>query len=542
MAKKDDRNLNITIKNQEEQKDEVVISVSTVIKKLRKYVLIWIVVAVVFFVAAFGYATVTTHVSKPSLVALISFSYDGIEKGLDPNGRDFDPNTVKNPAVIESALDSLDMDMKQLESIRQGIRLVGIKPKDAVDRLTLYDKVLDTNGNVSAVEKMLDTTYFPTQYRVIFDYNATTLTDSEAVEVLNAILTNYKTYFYKAYGYNESLGSAVTAVNYEDYDYSEAVDVFKNSLDTLSKYVKQLSTEDQTRFRSADTGYTFTDLYEAIQTVQNIDLDKVSSYVTVNNLTKNKDDALAYYEYRIKDLNRRKTQYEEQLASYDTYIENYKKDQIIIFGNGSDETTTESTVTSEQYDKMVEERSVIAQNLSDAKRSIEYYKDRHEALKNNPVGSTDKTEKVEKDLAALNEKINNLVEIVNKTSDDYYRNVTFKNAYSLLVPATNTASDRVSHIIENAKSPLIMLEAGAFFVFFGVAFVEALITDSRKRKLAKEAEAAAKIKKYSGGNDDEDDDDTADDIIEAIEEIAEDDAKENKSEKSNAPAKNKKKK
>ena len=79
MAKKDDRNLNITIKNQEDKDNEVVVSISTVLKKLRKYLLIWVVVAVLFVVFAFGYATVTTHVSKPSLEALISFSFDGIE-------------------------------------------------------------------------------------------------------------------------------------------------------------------------------------------------------------------------------------------------------------------------------------------------------------------------------------------------------------------------------------------------------------------------------------------------------------------------------
>ena len=37
MAKKDDRNLNITIKNQEEKENEIVVSISTILKKLRKY-------------------------------------------------------------------------------------------------------------------------------------------------------------------------------------------------------------------------------------------------------------------------------------------------------------------------------------------------------------------------------------------------------------------------------------------------------------------------------------------------------------------------
>ena len=529
MAKKDDRNLSITIKNQEEKENEVVVSISTVLKKLRKYVFIWLVVAVLFVVFSFGYATITTHVSKPSLVALISFSYKGIEKGLDPNGRKFEVTSVKNPAVIEAALDELGMDMTNLEPIRQGIRFEGIKPKNAVDRITLYDKVLDTNGNVNAVEKILETTYFPTQYKVYFNYNETSLSDSEAVEVFNMMLDKYQNYFYETYGYNESLGSAVTTINYADYDYSEAVDVFDNSLTTLEKYVKQLSKEDTTRFRSAETGYTFDDLYESIKTIESIDLDKISSYVTVNNLTKDKDEALAYYEYRIKALNRSKAQYEEEIASYDASIASYQKDQIIVFGNGTDNTNTESTVASEQYDKMIQAKNDIATSLAQTKQSINYYKERQEALKNNPVGSSAKTEKVEADLASLNEKVTSLVDTVNKTSDDYYRNVTFKNAYSVLVPATNTATDMISHIIENAKKPLLILEALGLMVFFCVAFIEALISDNKKRK------ALAEGREFIDEDEKSDDDEAAaEETAEVIaEETGEADEKEDSSKKNN---------
>ncbi len=542
MAKKDDRNLNITIKNQEEKENEIVVSISTILKKLRKYLTIWIVVAVVFVVFAFGYATITTHVSKPSLVALISFSYKGVEKGLDPNGRKFEVNSVKDPAVIEAALAELDIDKANLEPIRQGISFLGYKPKDAVDRITLYDKVLEKNGNVSAVEKILETSYFPTQYRVSFNYNNTTLSDSEAVEVFNTILDKYQDYFYETYGYNESLGSAVATINYTDYDYSEAVEVFKTNIKTLEKYVKQLSKEDNTRFRSAETGYTFDDLYESINTIESIDLDKISSYVTVNNLTKDKESALAYYEYRIKALNRAKAQYEEEIAAYDASIAAYQKDQIFVFGNGTDSTNTESTVASEQYDKMIQAKNDIVTSLAQTKQSIEYYKERQEALKNNPVGSSSKTEKVEADLDALNEKVNNLVELVSRTSDDYYRNVTFKNAYSVLVPATNTATDKLSHILDNAKQPLIILEAIGFMVFFAVAFIEALISDTKKKK----ALAASAPKKDSEVNDTEDsaEEVTAEEAVEIIaEEAAEADEKEASGTKAdNNTSKNKKKK
>ena len=81
----------------------------------------------------------------------------------DPNGRDFKVETIKNPNVIESALTDLNLEIEQLEYVRQGITITGITPKDTVARLTQYSNVINKNGNIAAAEKILETTYFPTQ-------------------------------------------------------------------------------------------------------------------------------------------------------------------------------------------------------------------------------------------------------------------------------------------------------------------------------------------------------------------------------------------
>lgn len=542
MAKKDDRNLNITIKNQEDKADEVVVSISTVIKKLKKYLFVWIVAAVFFVVASFGYAAITTHVNKPELSALVSFSYSGIEKGLAPDGRKFDVNTLKDPSVIKDTLTELDIDQSELETIRQGISFKGVIPKDAADRITLYDKILDdnTSGGLQAAEKILDTTYFPTQYFVYFNYNGTSLSDKQAVDVLNGMLKQYETYFYKTYGYNEAIGSAVAAIDYQDYDYSEALDVFSDNISALKRYVKQLSNDDKARFRSAETGYTFDDLYDALDTVQSVDIDRISSYVSIYNLTKDKDQALAYYEYRIKAMNREQAAYEEELASYEASIASYEKDQIIIFGNGTNDTNTTSSIASEQYDKMIQAKNNIAASLARTKQRVEYYKERQEALQNNPVGSNEYTETVEANLASVKEKVSKLVDLVKTTSDEYYKSVTFGNAYTILVPASNTVSSKLGLIIDNAKMPLVILEVLAFLVFFGVAFVEALIQDNKKRKTLAAGLAP---------EEDDEDEDSIEDVIDAVEEAAdeaEEDAEEKKSvpkqNSSNSKNKNKKKK
>ena len=522
MENKKDRNLNITITSPEKDENEVVVSISTIINKLKKYLSLWIAAAIVAALLSGAYAYINTHVRKATLKALVSFSYSGIEKGLDPAGKKFDPYTLKNPTVIRDSLEELNLNLDQLEFVRRGIRLRGITPKDAADRIALYESVLDKTGNNAAVEKILETSYYPTQYYVYFDYNETTLSDSEAVDLFNKILENYDSYFYQTYGYNNAIGTALTSINYDDYDYSEAIDVFADSLEALRTYVLQLANEDTTMFRSSVTGYTFNDLSESIRTIEEIDLDKASSYINTNNLTKDKETALAYCEYRIKDLSRKKTRLEEQLNAYNDAITNYEKGDIIIFGAAGDDTTTQTTAASAQYDKMFNERNLITNDLADTKQKISFYKERQEILNSKSAGSATKTKKIEEELASISQKIDNLVDTVSKTSEDYYVNVSFKDAYSILVPASNSSSDKTARIVENTKTPLIVLESVVLFAFFAIAFVESLVTDTRKRKAAKA------VVTDNDENDDRDEDEETSESEEESKENASDDKKKNK--------------
>ncbi|MBD5159165.1 MAG: lipopolysaccharide biosynthesis protein [Ruminococcus sp.] len=494
MDKKKEHNLNITLQS-EEEKSDFIISIGTIFRKLKKYVLIWLIVAVIVFVAVLGNTAFSTIHRKPSLRALVSFTFDGIEKGLDPAGQDFNKEMIKNPVVIEKALTSLGMPLDELDNIRNCITITGIIPSDAMDKILTYKNVYETasNNNLQAAQAMLGVSYFPTEYTVTFNYSGTSLGRNTAVEVINTILEEFKNYFFDMYGYNESLGNSVSALDISSYDYSEAIEVLDNSLDTMSKYLKQLSKDDKTRFRSSVTGYTFDDLYEAIETIRSIDLDKVSSYVNVNNLTKDRDSSIAYYEYRINTLTRRKTSIEEQLVSVRDSIRSYEKDQIIIFGNGTDGTDTQSTQTSQQYDDMIAQKLELTNDLATTKQNINYYTERRDALKefsDNDSNNQKKLDQVDKQLDNVNNKITEVIENVKLTADDYYENVTFQNAYNVLVPASSSMSSTISVIKNNVKMPLILGEGAVFALYFLIAFLDAIKTDSfdRKKKKASEQE------------------------------------------------------
>ncbi|MCQ2417406.1 MAG: lipopolysaccharide biosynthesis protein [Oscillospiraceae bacterium] len=485
------QNVNIILKNEEKGQNEVIVSLSGVFKKIRKYFIAWLLTAVIIGGIIVGASIFSTTSATTPVRTLVSFTYPGIEKGKNPDGSDFDPYSLIQASVIEKALRDCEEDPQLLETIRRDIVIDSIIPEDTVERLTTYKKIFDTNSSTSqinAAQQMLAENWFSTQYTVTFNYKKSGLTRQNAVKLLNTIMDRYRDYFFEQYGYNEALGSALASQDYTEYDYAEAVDMFRTSLNTLNRYVNSLSNDDTTRFRSAVTGYTFADLKSAIGTVMDLDLDLISSYLNVYNITKDKDRLQAYYEYRIENLEREKKKNEEKLTTIQESLDSYEKDQIIIFSDST--TNTESSIASEEYDNLINRKITAQSDLSETTQYIEYYKQRLTALKRTTVGSTDKVKKIESDLAKLNEKVNQLIQLVNDTADDYYQNVSLSNAFNVLVPATSDVATNVKSGITKAVIPTAGTEILLLVAFLALSFIEAIVVETRRKQMELETAAA----------------------------------------------------
>ena len=492
MADQNTQNVNLIVKGEEKHGDEVVISLSTIVKKLKKYFLVWFMTAVIVGGFIAGASIFFSTTSSSPVLALVSFTHKNIEKGKNPDGSDFKAKDIKNPNVLERALKDCNMELDMLETVRRDITVEGIIPEDAVDRITAYKNIYETatNGQLAAANAMLDTTWYSTQYKLTFNYKDAKITRAEAVQLLNAILDNYRDYFFEQYGYNEALGNVLTSMDYKEYDYAEAVDMFRTSLNSLNRYVSSLATDDTTRFRSTVTGLTFADLKSNISAVKDLDLDLISSYLNLNNITKDKDRLQAYYEFRIENLERQLKTDEETLEAVNAAFDSYEKDQVIIFSDSV--ANTESTISSDEYDKLVNRKISSQNSVSETKQQISYYKERLTTLRKTTVGSTDKVKKIEADLERVDKKVRDLVQTVNDTADDYYQHVSLANAYNILVPATSDVKTTVVSGISKAIIPAVGVEALLVVAFLTYAFIEAIKEENAKRKpVAAEGETEA---------------------------------------------------
>ncbi len=478
--------LNVTLQNPEEEKEEIIISLSGIFKQLKRFLLIWLAIALIIGILVPVYYAVFAADQHKNLTATVSFNYSGIEKGKAPDGSDFNASaSMKNPAVLEKALTAMNLDLSLLESVRQNISVEGVIPPNAQDKINMYKSIYE-EGNLNAGEKMLEVDVNPTKYNLTFNYSGTGLEGKVAVELFNTILTSYSEYFFEMYGVNQALGNAISTLDYTEYDYSQAVDVFDSTLDRIETYLDNLSKTDKTRFCSTTTGHTFSDLSESVAMIRNVDLDVLTSYITVNNVTKDKVSLEAYYNYRIEELTRNKKVAEDELKTVTDSIKNYEKDTIIVYG-GEGQDVSEYTQSSDAYNDLINQKIEAQKKVSNYEQQIQKAQERLTKMKSTSAASKKQVKKIEEDLASLNEKINQLMEEVNATAEEYYKTVYLANAYSILVPASSSALVTVKNIIGSSEETILILEAILFVLYFGTSFVLALIEENKNRKKAENA-------------------------------------------------------
>lgn len=477
-----EKNISVTLKHKDDSADEVTLTLGTIGKQIKKYLFIWIVIAV--FLGMFIVSCIllfNKNIRTSQITALVSFNYSGIESGLDPDGNKFDVNKIKSPNIIESALTDIDEPLSYVEDIRRNISIKGIIPNDALDKISLYQSVYSKGGTAAmdAVKSLLEIGYYPSYYIITFDYNLAGIELNKGKKILDGILNSYQDYFFKTYSFNKALGNAVVAVDYKDYDYPAAVDVFNSTLDDLDLYIQKLLRNDTTNFRSNITGYSFNDLRTSISTIKSADLDSLSSYITLNNVTNNKDQLIVYYEYRIEQLKRELKVNETKLKSITNSIDEYEKDKLLVFGMNDSNTENSYTQSSEKYDELIEEKLEVQDSVSRNKQNISYVNDRLSALKENTKKKAEDVENVEQRLDEVYNKILNIIEITNTTADEYYENIVFADTYNILVPATGEAPQVE---IGSFVMPLLICEGIIFVIFAAIILISSISIDHNKNK------------------------------------------------------------
>lgn len=464
------KTVNLVIENNNDKANEFSVSIMSVLREMKRFFWLWFIPAVLIGVLILS-AVIFTTKEDNKVRTLVEFSFSGIESGLDPKGNVFDPNDLKAPTVIENAFNEIGIDAEfddkfNINTIRGRITLTGVIP----ERIQKLEELAKET-------KKAPEAFHPSQYYVEFDYSGFELTKEQSAMFLDAVVKNYREYFFRKYGYNVTLGNAVAAIDYKKYDYERALNLFADSVAMAESYVSQLSTNDKTNFRSVQTGYSFADLAAALRTVRVNNMDRLRSYMDTYNITKDRDFLISYYTFRIDECNRSKSASTITLASVEKSIEDYKMGSIYLPGKEGAEGMMISQ-TSDAYDALINQKISIQSEIASYDSQISYYEKRVTKLKEQTgteiTANEAVIEVVEAEMDILNEELTDLLEKIRITGEEYFESAAFGNSCTALSASKFSGSGRLSKGVKSAIIPCAAVEAVLLVVFIAIAFSKAV--------------------------------------------------------------------
>lgn len=450
-----------------EQKDGTDVSLWDIIETIIKGKWIIITTVIVLPLLVFGYLKITA----PHLVStIISFNFEGIEKGLDPNGKNFDISVIKSPSIISEVIKKMDLTSKNISvsEIAHSIEIQAIIPGDITEKIKKIQSAKSEN-----IKDQQSFVYYPNTYIISFNV----LDDSKinlntAKNILDEMIREYENYFFETYTDRNVIENSIGKLNYDEYDYPEITTVMHNQVDILRNYLNaKLNQKNGSVFRSTKHGVSFSDIIGNINVIDSTDIGRLDAVIGAYNLTKDKEKLIKLYEYRIKKFELNKNKKDDEAKIVFDMLEKYQKDKNLIMIPGSVDANNGTGIL--EFDKTNDYYNQLAQRYTDSgvestnsQHDIEYYKKEIEKFNNDNISQPEK-EQAEKQVVemipGIVEKLNNWIEITNDSVDEYYNKYFIYDSIKVLSTAQSVKKGYITQVVYAFAAALIL---SSFVVLF----------------------------------------------------------------------------
>lgn len=402
--------------------------------------LIALIVAISIILTSVGFVLITPY--KGTVSMMISFNFNGIEKGLDPYGNNFDISKIKSPVVLNKVVENLELSKYEIsaDDLRTNIDLTPIIPGDVTEKIKSLEEAKKLN-----IEDVQDYTYYPNKYTIKLNIPRSFKVGAvKEREILDELFKQYQEYFFNTYSDKSVLSNALGPIDYDNYDYPEMSDVIQNQINIIQNYLYTKNKElDANNFRSKKTGLAFVDIIDSIGVLKKVDLQRIDSIIGSFNLTKDKDKLIKLYEYRIQRSQLESQKKKDEAKIYDDKVSKYQKDKNVLFvsGMGEDANTVETSETSKYYDEMMDKSAVAGVDAQNAVHDAAYYQMQIDKLTNDTV-EIHKKQAAEKEVLSLlpdiTKKLENWIALTNDTVQEYYDTQLYNSAITKLSPAESS--------------------------------------------------------------------------------------------------------
>ena len=359
----EDKNVFLTIRNDERNDDEELrVDFGLILKHAKRFFALWLCLAFALGCLSGGLGLLAQRVLAEHVTRTLISAQSG-----------YDITKIKAPSVIEDALNELGLDVLDMEDFQNAVEISGLIPSEAYERLSMYYDLINKNSsstNVDSLTALLDSGYDVSQYIVSFHYRDAHLSQREGVAFLNALLRAYRNYCVRVYTHDLSMGNSLSVIDYREYDYAEAANIFSNALDSATSYLSSLEGIAGS-FRSTETGLTFQDLHRTANLLRSVDLDRISSYIVIHSVSENDAETeIAYYRWRIEQLEQQRSVQRTRFYALEDSINNYRKDDILIInGVNGNSVVSSPTDVNANYDSMIQDKLNAEASIASRTRS-----------------------------------------------------------------------------------------------------------------------------------------------------------------------------
>ena len=294
---------------------------------------------------------------------VISYTGQNAADGKTPSGDDIDVTEIYSAAVITNVLEDLNLNIGA-DAIRSKCKVTEIIPPD------------EEVKKQALLEAGEEYTYFPTDYVVSFSVGSEYSQDF-ARTVLDSIIKNYFATYGEKYINQQTLPNNNVRGTDGQYDYIERVEILDAWALNISDYLAAKK-ETQPNYRSAETGYSFSDLYEIYKSYIDYDIPQIYSLILEQEVTGDKETLIKKYqsdistyeldlqnmEEKINDLNDLITKYSEtEKEKLEVDLE-HKKKLLAVFTDGAQ---SDDMSNKDEIEQSLEE---LSQKLGDMYSSV----------------------------------------------------------------------------------------------------------------------------------------------------------------------------
>lgn len=402
-----DSQINVIVNNPDMDEDSIDLGRVFHNVKLRSRIYAWVLL--LCLVAGISGSLVLYQVTKPPLTvsAVVTLNYElpnpeNPDQNPDlpltvpvtdltaPDGEALDLNQISSSYVLQTAMNGLELSQPvTLSNLRSNLRIDRILTEDSRRQQEIAASMVEDKNNaaytqVQDISLTYDNRFVVSLTNGFGDEDSRIkyeLTDAELRLLLDRILAAYNGYLVTTYADMKLPDDEISVIDTDNLDVLESLDLLRTAVTNLYDYCDAKS-ETIRAYRSWRTGRSLNDLMEDLQRAREVNVEYLYSYVYTNSIVKDRKTMITNYQYQLRNAQSELDVVNQNIATTQTILDNYKNDEIFVSMQESD-TSKSTKTTTDYYNELILQQSESYDKAAELETQITDLQDKIDSLNAN---------------------------------------------------------------------------------------------------------------------------------------------------------------